>query len=381
MDSTQFVYRAYKKARRKFAMKVYILFFVWLLLALAQWLIIVFVDAAADIFYKYYYICAATFILAIILLAVFIFVEKLRFKKAVALIFAFIIVELQVISLFCLIARIKLLYMIIGFVCCVLLICFFLIVGAFLPRKLDFTLHVAVIFIFAFLMLLMAVFFLMCHLLIYEIFTYAFCLVQFPISLAVLLFVMYHAQTIHGGRFAEMRLHDFVLASVILFHDFLIIYWLTFYWSPSMEGSTTTNETSSTVAMKRLSTARNARVHDLMDDMYDPPNIRNGIIYPYDNEKKHQTTTIETTEQVTEPALTLDFMNDDLLHRKTTRSKEKKRWKGEFRVRKTEYARKLRSRVNHRTAQSKVITENQFEEWQDTTVVTTISPQNSLDYP
>lgn len=40
---------------------------------------------------------------------------------------------------------------------------------------------------------------------------------------------MYHAQTIAGGRFAEMRLHDFYLASLILFHDFLLIYWLTFF--------------------------------------------------------------------------------------------------------------------------------------------------------
>lgn len=41
---------------------------------------------------------------------------------------------------------------------------------------------------------------------------------------------MYHGQTIHGNRFAEMRLNDFFLGSLILFHDFLIIFWLTFYW-------------------------------------------------------------------------------------------------------------------------------------------------------
>jgi len=42
-------------------------------------------------------------------------------------------------------------------------------------------------------------------------------------------FVMYHAQTINGGRFAEMRLNDHLLASLILFHDFIIIFLLTFY--------------------------------------------------------------------------------------------------------------------------------------------------------
>lgn len=40
---------------------------------------------------------------------------------------------------------------------------------------------------------------------------------------------MYHAQTISGGRFAEMRVNDFLLATLILFFDFIIIYLLTFY--------------------------------------------------------------------------------------------------------------------------------------------------------
>lgn len=45
----------------------------------------------------------------------------------------------------------------------------------------------------------------------------------------------YHAQTINGSRFAEMRLNDFLLGSLILFHDFLIIYYTTFYWSVKYE--------------------------------------------------------------------------------------------------------------------------------------------------
>lgn len=48
-------------------------------------------------------------------------------------------------------------------------------------------------------------------------------------------FVMYHSQTINGSRFAEMRLNDWLLASLILFHDYLILYWLTFYWQLNYE--------------------------------------------------------------------------------------------------------------------------------------------------
>lgn len=46
---------------------------------------------------------------------------------------------------------------------------------------------------------------------------------------------MYHAQTISGSHFAEMRLNDWLLGSLILFHDFLIVYWLTFYWQVHYE--------------------------------------------------------------------------------------------------------------------------------------------------
>lgn len=43
-------------------------------------------------------------------------------------------------------------------------------------------------------------------------------------------FIMYNTQTISGGRFAEMSPDECFLASLILFHEFLIIYWMTFYW-------------------------------------------------------------------------------------------------------------------------------------------------------
>ncbi|KAH8386147.1 hypothetical protein KR200_011147 [Drosophila serrata] len=59
---------------------------------------------------------------------------------------------------------------------------------------------------------------------------YTYLVVELAVTLTILLFVIYHAQTIHGNRFAEMRLNDFFLGSLILFHDFLIIFWLTFYW-------------------------------------------------------------------------------------------------------------------------------------------------------
>lgn len=117
----------------------------------------------------------------------------------------------------------------------------------------DLTLHIALLFILGFIFLLSSIYFLKLHLLVEEFRdatnNYSFLLMEIPLTITMLFvstctysmcsgkapndsdsqFVMYHAQTIAGGRFAEMRLHDFYLASLILFHDFLLIYWLTFY--------------------------------------------------------------------------------------------------------------------------------------------------------
>lgn len=43
---------------------------------------------------------------------------------------------------------------------------------------------------------------------------------------------MYHAQIINGGRFAEIRDNDYLLAALILFYDFLLMYLLTFQLAP-----------------------------------------------------------------------------------------------------------------------------------------------------
>ncbi|XP_051860506.1 uncharacterized protein LOC117568438 isoform X3 [Drosophila albomicans] len=124
--------------------------------------------------------------------------------------------------------------MLLYFGICVVAIFIFVIIGLIVPRQIDCTLHIALLFILAFLFLLITVFFLMHQLLVPEMWKdikkHGFYLIQIPITITILLFVMYHAQTIQGSRFAEMRLNDFLLASLILFHDFLIIYWLTFYW-------------------------------------------------------------------------------------------------------------------------------------------------------
>ncbi|KAH8261217.1 hypothetical protein KR044_005349, partial [Drosophila immigrans] len=248
---SEYIYISYKKARRKFSLKTYFLLLAWLALALTQWLIVVLIQDVRDVFQEHYNISIVAFVLAILLFGLFLFIESLRYSTLLALVTSFLIVELQIVALFTLVARTYWSEMLMYFIVCVVVVAIFVLIGLFLPRRMDFTLHIALIFILAFLLLLIAIYFLMHQLLVSAMGRdiHGFLVVQLPISIIILFvstfhsccthfthfefkaqFVMYHAQTINGERFAEMRLHDYYLGSLILFHDFLIIYWLTFYW-------------------------------------------------------------------------------------------------------------------------------------------------------
>ncbi|EDX10592.1 GD14570 [Drosophila simulans] len=215
-------------ARRKFSLKAYGLLVLWLILALAQWLVIAFIEDAREIFTSLYYICLATFALAILIFALFIFIEKLRFINGLNFFMSLIIVELQIISTFALVAISWWADVLTFFGVALILMAIFLLIGVFLPA--DLTLDIAVLFILAFLFLIVASFILLFELLVSKTIPYAYLVVEISITFTILLFVMYHGQTINGNRFAEMRLNDYFLGSLILFHDFLIIFWLTFYW-------------------------------------------------------------------------------------------------------------------------------------------------------
>ncbi|XP_070071360.1 uncharacterized protein [Drosophila takahashii] len=225
-------HRFYRKARRKFSFKTYGLLFLWLILAVIQWIVIALVEDARTTFRLLYYICLVTFALAILIFVIFIFVEKLRFLKGLNFIMALIIVELQIISTFALVAVSWWADVLTFFAVAVILVAIFLLIGVFLPAKMDLTLDIAILFIIAFIFLIVASFVLLFELLVWRTSPYSYLVVELAVTITIL-FVMYHAQTINGNRFAEMRLNDFFLGSLILFHDFLIIFWLTFYWQIS----------------------------------------------------------------------------------------------------------------------------------------------------
>ncbi|XP_017112445.1 uncharacterized protein LOC108136026 isoform X2 [Drosophila elegans] len=179
-------HRFYRKARRKFSVKTYGLLFLWLLLALIQWLVIVLIEDARETFRSLYYICLVTFALAILLFAIFIFVEDLRFVTCLNFLVALIIVELQIISTFILVALSWWADVLTFFAVALILVVLFLLIGVFLPAKMDLTLDIAIIFIIAFLFLIIASFILLFEFLVGQTSPYAYLVVELSVTLTIL---------------------------------------------------------------------------------------------------------------------------------------------------------------------------------------------------
>ncbi|XP_023178785.1 uncharacterized protein LOC115483368 [Drosophila hydei] len=212
-------------SRRKFVAIVYLMTLLVLLVALGQWLAVSFVDALCDVFREFEFISGIFFTLSVILVLIFIFLEKVRVMIAVNWILAILILEFAILGIFALAARTSWPELVLWFLICVLLLFIAILVGSILPH--DLTLDVVILFVISFIFLIVSVFLVMLHLMTLT--AHSIILHQLFVSIIILTFVMYHAQTINGGRFAELRVNDYLLAVIILFYDFIVIFLLTFY--------------------------------------------------------------------------------------------------------------------------------------------------------
>uniref|UniRef100_A0A6P4E0B9 Uncharacterized protein LOC108037707 n=2 Tax=Drosophila rhopaloa TaxID=1041015 RepID=A0A6P4E0B9_DRORH len=252
--------RAYRRARRKFACVVYMVTIAWMVLALLQWLLVSLISDISLAFIEFYWISVIFFALAMVMVTLFIFFERIRFIIGLNWLITLLIVEFVIIGIFALVARSLWPDLVMWFFICVLLVFLFVLLGSIIPH--DLTLDVVILFVMAFIFLIVTIFFIMMHILIAM--PYSFVVFQIFISVIVLLFVMYHAQTINGGRFAEMRLNDHLLASLILFHDFIIIFLLTFY--AQIVYRIASNKTSTTATPQYVTWVRpssNSEVEDV----------------------------------------------------------------------------------------------------------------------
>ncbi|ALC40586.1 CG12209, partial [Drosophila busckii] len=225
MDSRIQKIGAAQRARRHFSTIVYCVTILWILVGLAQWVLLCVLKDLGAIFVELPWMCAIFFGASIIFIIFFIFFEQVRFIPGLNAIFTIIIVECAIIGLFGLAVKSAWPDLLVWFFVCFLLMFLFIILGIVIPH--DLTLDVVILFVIAFVFLILTVFLIMLFMLTDT--EYSYFLYQALISAVVLMFVMYHAQTINGGRFAEMRVTDYFLATLILFYDFLVLFLLTFY--------------------------------------------------------------------------------------------------------------------------------------------------------
>ncbi|XP_017040881.1 uncharacterized protein LOC108087823 isoform X1 [Drosophila ficusphila] len=218
----------YKKKRRKFALISYLLTALFLIVALLQWVLFHIVDGINAFFTTYYWVSCIFFVIGLVLLVVFIFFETLRFNKIVNWLFAVLIFECIVLGMAPLIVRHYRFQFMFSFLIWTIVLAIFIICGFCLP--LDLTLDVVVLFVLAVVSIIGAIYFVMLYIVANV--PYSFLIARAFIVISILMFVMYHAQIINGGRFAEMRTNDYFLAAIILFLDFLLLYLFSFQMGP-----------------------------------------------------------------------------------------------------------------------------------------------------
>ncbi|XP_020803217.1 uncharacterized protein LOC110179974 isoform X2 [Drosophila serrata] len=212
------------RTRVKFTRRTYLVLTLILAISFLQWGVVSIMLETRQKFQEFSIWCPITFCLAVALFCVFILVGYIRSH----IIFKW--VELYVIAMFILVITSWLPEVLVYFVICVLSMIVALVIGCNLSFSMDMTQSIAPIFITCYILVAASMYALMIHLYNVHPEPYAFMVFEIILHLVMLLLVMLHAQTIRGDRFIQMSTDDYLLAALLLYHEFLAIYAMTFYW-------------------------------------------------------------------------------------------------------------------------------------------------------
>ncbi|XP_033251744.1 uncharacterized protein LOC117190812 isoform X2 [Drosophila miranda] len=155
----------------------------WLLVALVQWALVSIIADINAVFIEFYWISLLFFFVAMVLVTVFIFFENLRAVTCLNWLICLLIVEFVIVGIFTLAALTHWLEMVMWFFFCVFLLFVFILIGSIIPintlirRKPsplkafslpqhDLTLDVVILFVLAFIFLIITVFFAMISILV-----------------------------------------------------------------------------------------------------------------------------------------------------------------------------------------------------------------------
>ncbi|XP_064547463.1 uncharacterized protein LOC135434726 [Drosophila montana] len=217
--------------RRRFVFRTFLLFIAFLLLAVLQWIAITALAGSkiTALVYSHEVALLIVFFMSIMFFLMFAVSSQIRKMSCMNWILTLLVVEGQIVAIGLLVVRTNMLRLLLGFLVALIIIVLASLVAIFV--SFDLTKYATILFLVDFIMLVLCVY-TITYFLILNL-SWPFFLYAFVIVLLVLPIVMYHVQSVMGNGQERTALHDDKLSALLLFHDFLALYMLTFYWRPT----------------------------------------------------------------------------------------------------------------------------------------------------
>ncbi|XP_075168155.1 uncharacterized protein LOC142240336 [Haematobia irritans] len=216
--------------RKYFIFKTYFLFVILILLSAAECISLKKFDSLSKFIFDHVELAVTCFFMALMLLTIFVFVENVRFVAPLNWLLALFIVQGFISGVARTIAYISLEELSICFAYVTILMTVCILFASCLSH--DFTLDVIIIFVLSFIFFIAAVYFV--TLFAVAKVDFSFYIFNGLVTFIVCIFIFYHTQTVNGGRYAELRLADYILASIILYCDFTVLLLLSLYSVPKV---------------------------------------------------------------------------------------------------------------------------------------------------
>ncbi|KAL7732419.1 hypothetical protein ACLKA6_004389 [Drosophila palustris] len=217
--------------RRSFVYQTFINLACFSILALAQWIPLMFFPRSSilDLAKDHESTFVLAFFVGMLLFLVFLLSDQLRHMDCMNWIIALVIVECEIVAITLLAAGTSFVYMVISLIVALIIMVFGMLLGFLMTY--DLTKNIRFMFTVIFCTFLLSIY-IAVFLAILKL-TWPFFVYAAVIALMVLFVLVYHMQYILGSGAVRASLKDDKLAALLLFTDFLALFMLTFYWRPT----------------------------------------------------------------------------------------------------------------------------------------------------
>lgn len=217
--------------RRSFVYRTFIILALFSVLALAQWLPLMFIPRSSmlKVASNHESTFVLSFFVGMLFFLVFSFSNQVRNMICMNWVITLVIVECEIVAIAFLAIDTGVVYLVISLTVALLIMVFGIVLGFLMPY--DLTRNINFMFTVTFCSFLFSIY--VAVFLVILRLTWPFFLYAAVIALMVLPVLVYHMQCILGNGTVRARLKDDKLAALLLFTDFLALFMLTFYWRPT----------------------------------------------------------------------------------------------------------------------------------------------------